>query len=147
SSCFPGETEEDFSDTLRIVDEVAFAGAFSFKYSPRPGTPAADRAGQISDEVKAERLARLQERIDHHQRAFNRSCAGQKLEVLLEKPGRISGQLVGRSQYLQPVQVMAPTSSIGQIATVRITDVGSNSLFGELHGAKAEGRALAGTGG
>jgi len=144
---FPGETEEDFSDTLRIVDEVGFAGAFSFKYSPRPGTPAADRADQIADGVKAERLARLQDRIDHHQRAFNRSCAGRKLEVLFEKPGRISGQLVGRSQYLQPVQVMAPTSLIGQIVAVRITDVGSNSLFGELHRVETRESALAGTGG
>jgi tRNA-2-methylthio-N6-dimethylallyladenosine synthase len=97
--------------------------------------------------VKAERLARLQDCIDHHQRAFNRSCVGRKLEVLFEKPGRIAGQLVGRSQYLQPVQVMAPTSLIGQIATVRITDVGSNSLFGELHHAEAREQALAGTGG
>jgi tRNA-2-methylthio-N6-dimethylallyladenosine synthase len=144
---FPGETEEDFSDTLRIVDEVGFAGAFSFKYSPRPGTPAAERGDQIADEVKRERLARLQERIDHYQRAFNRSCVGRKLEVLFEKPGRIAGQLVGRSAYLQPVQVMAPTSLIGQIATVRITDVGSNSLFGELDRAEAREQALAGTGG
>ena len=144
---FPGETEEDFSDTLRIVEEVGFAGAFSFKYSPRPGTPAADRGDQIADGVKAERLARLQDRIAHHQRAFNRSCTGRKLEVLFEKPGRISGQLVGRSQYLQPVQVMTSTSLIGQIATVRITDVGSNSLFGELHRAEARESALADTGG
>ncbi len=144
---FPGETEEDFIDTLRIVEDVGFAGAFSFKYSPRPGTPAAERGDQIADEVKRERLARLQERIDHHQRAFNRSCAGRKLEVLFEKPGRIAGQLVGRSAYLQPVQVMAPTSLIGQIATVRITDLGSNSLFGELERAEARDQALAGTGG
>ena len=144
---FPGETEEDFSDTLRIVEEVGFAAAFSFKYSPRPGTPAADRTDQVADEVKAERLARLQDRIDHYQRAFNRSCTGRKHEVLFEKPGRIAGQLVGRSAYLQPVQVMAPTSLIGQIATVRITDVGSNSLFGELDRAEARDQALAGTGG
>jgi tRNA-2-methylthio-N6-dimethylallyladenosine synthase len=144
---FPGETEEDFSDTLRIVEEVGFAGAFSFKYSPRPGTPAADRADQIADEVKAERLARLQDRIDHYQLTFNRSCTGRKLEVLFEKPGRIAGQLVGRSAYLQPVQVMAPTSLIGHIATVRITGVGSNSLFGELGRAEAQHQALAGTGG
>jgi tRNA-2-methylthio-N6-dimethylallyladenosine synthase len=144
---FPGETEEDFSDTLRIVEEVGFAGAFSFKYSPRPGTPAADRSDQIADDVKAERLARLQDCIDRHQRAFNRSCAGRRLEVLFEKPGRISGQLVGRSQYLQPVQVMAPTSLIGQIAAVRITDVGSNSLFGTLHPAETQAQVLAGAGG
>jgi tRNA-2-methylthio-N6-dimethylallyladenosine synthase len=144
---FPGETEEDFCDTLRIVEEVGFAGAFSFKYSPRPGTPAADREDQIADEVKAKRLARLQDCIDRHQSAFNLNCAGRDLEVLLEKPGRIPGQLVGRSPYLQPVQVMAPSSLIGQIATVRITDVGSNSLFGALHPPKAQESASAGTGG
>jgi len=144
---FPGETEDDFSDTLRIVEEVGFAGAFSFKYSPRPGTPAADRSDQITDEVKIERLARLQDCINRQQRAFNRSCAGRRLDVLFEKPGRISGQLVGRSQYLQPVQVMAPTSLIGQIAAVRITDVGSNSLFGRLHAAETEAKALAEAGG
>ena len=144
---FPDETEEDFRDTLHIVDEVGFAGAFSFKYSPRPGTPAADRRDQIADEVKTERLARLQYCIDRHQRAFNRNCIGRSLEVLLEKPGRNPGQLVGRSPYLQPVQVMAPSSLIGEIATAQITDVGSNSLFGALHSMEARAPALAGTGG
>jgi len=144
---FPDETEEDFRDTLNIVDEVGFAGAFSFKYSPRPGTPAADRRDQIADEVKTERLARLQDRIERHQRAFNRNCIGRSLEVLLEKPGRNPGQLVGRSPYLQPVQVMAPSSLIGEIATAQITDVGSNSLFGALHSMEARAPALAGTGG
>jgi tRNA-2-methylthio-N6-dimethylallyladenosine synthase len=144
---FPGETDEDFSDTLRIVEDVGYAGAFSFKYSPRPGTPAADYGDQISDEVKTERLARLQACIDHRQRDFNRRCIGRELDVLLEKPGRVSGQLVGRSPYLQPVHVMAPTSLIGQIATVRITDVGSNSLSGTLHPPpRVPEQALAGTG-
>jgi tRNA-2-methylthio-N6-dimethylallyladenosine synthase len=130
---FPGETEEDFCDTLRIVDEVGYAGSFSFKYSPRPGTPAAERGDQVAEEVKAERLARLQASIDRHQRGFNQSCSGRELPVLLEKPGRLDGQLVGRSPYLQPVHVMAPTSLIGQIVPVRITDVGANSLSGTLH--------------
>jgi tRNA-2-methylthio-N6-dimethylallyladenosine synthase len=144
---FPGETEEDFTDTLRIVDDVGYAGAFSFKYSPRPGTPAADRRDQITDEVKTERLTRLQDCIDRHQSAFNRNCIGRSLEVLLEKPGRIPGQLVGRSPYLQPVQVIAPSSLIGEIATVRIIGVGSNSLFGALRSADDQESALAGTGG
>jgi len=144
---FPGETEEDFSDTLRIVDEVGFAGAFSFKYSPRPGTPAADRQDQIADEVKTERLARLQECIERHQSAFNRNCMGRNLDVLLEKPGKIPGQLVGRSPHLQPVQVMAPSSLIGEIATVQITGIGSNSLFGALCSTQAREPALAGAGG
>jgi tRNA-2-methylthio-N6-dimethylallyladenosine synthase len=129
---FPGETEEDFRDTLRIVDEVGFVGAFSFKYSPRPGTPAAARDDQVAEEAKVERLARLQDRIDHHQTAFNEACAGRSFDVLFEKPGRLAGQLVGRSPYLQPVNVMAPSPLIGEIASVRITGVGSNSLFGAL---------------
>jgi tRNA-2-methylthio-N6-dimethylallyladenosine synthase len=154
---FPGETEEDFRDTLRIVDEVGYAGAFSFKYSPRPGTPAADRDDQVAEDVKAERLARLQDRIDRHQCAFNQGCAGRSFEVLFEKPGRLPAQVVGRSPYLQPVQVMAPSSLIGDIATVRITGVGSNSLFGtldcaearhsELREAETREPALTGTGG
>jgi tRNA-2-methylthio-N6-dimethylallyladenosine synthase len=129
---FPGETEADFLDTLRMVDEVGYAGAYSFKYSPRPGTPAAERSDQVDDAIKVERLARLQAAIDRHQDAFNRACAGKSLEILFEKPGRLPGQIVGRSPYLQPVQVMAPSSLIGEIATVRITGVGSNSLFGAL---------------
>jgi tRNA-2-methylthio-N6-dimethylallyladenosine synthase len=130
---FPGETEEDFSDTLRLVEDVGYAGAFSFKYSPRPGTPAATRDDQVAEGVKEERLARLQACIDRHQHAFNRSCSGRDLDVLFEKPGRFAGQLVGRSPYLQPVHVMAPTSLIGQLTAVRITGVGSNSLSGALH--------------
>ena len=133
---FPGETEADFRDTLRIVEEVGYAGAYSFKYSPRPGTPAAERDDQVEEAVKVERLARLQAAIDRHQDAFNRACAGKSFEVLFEKPGRLPGQIVGRSPYLQPVQVMAPSSLIGEIATVGITGVGSNSLFGALASAR-----------
>lgn len=146
---FPGETEEDFQDTLRIVDEVGYAGAFSFKYSPRPGTPAADRDDQVPAEVKVERLARLQDLIDRHQRAFNTGCVGTDLDVLFEKPGRVEGQLVGRSGYLQPVHVIAPTSLIGQITTVRITEAGSNSLAGALRHSSAGAleQVFAGAGG
>jgi tRNA-2-methylthio-N6-dimethylallyladenosine synthase len=129
---FPGETEADFRDTLRLVDEVGYSTAFSFKYSPRPGTPAADRDDQVDEEVKIERLARLQGVIDRHQEVFNRACAARTFDVLFEKPGRLPGQIVGRSPYLQPVQVMASSSLIGEIAAVGITGVGSNSLFGTL---------------
>jgi tRNA-2-methylthio-N6-dimethylallyladenosine synthase len=129
---FPGETEDDFRDTLRLVDEVGYAGAFSFKYSPRPGTPAAERDDQVAEAEKAERLAQLQAAIDRRQHAFNAACAGCDLDVLLEKPGRHPGQLVGRSPYLQPVHVIAPSSLIGEIASVRITGVGANSLSGTL---------------
>ncbi len=129
---FSGETEADFADTLRIVDEVGYAGAFSFKYSPRPGTPGATMDDQVPDDVKSERLARLQAAINGHAAAFNRRCLGLTFDVLMEKPGRLPGQLTGRSPYLQPVQVMAPASLIGAMVPVTIKDIGTNSLFGVL---------------
>jgi tRNA-2-methylthio-N6-dimethylallyladenosine synthase len=129
---FPAETEADFADTLRIVDEVGYAGAFSFKYSPRPGTPGANMSAQVPDEVKSERLARLQAAINRNAATFNARCRGITFDVLLEKPGRLPGQLTGRSPYLQPVQVMAPSHLIGTMASVTITEIGTNSLFGVL---------------
>ena len=135
---FPGETELDFRQTLSLVDEVGFAGAFSFMYSPRPGTPAAEMDGQIPQEEKAERLQRLQAAITRHQRRFNAGFAGRTVDVLLEKPGRLPGQLVGRSPYLQAVQVMAPADYVGSVRRVRIDEVGSNSLFGSLEGQNRE---------
>ena len=129
---FPAETEADFADTLRIVDEVGYSGAFSFKYSPRPGTPGANMSEQVPEEVKAERLARLQAAINRNAAAFNARCRGVTFDVLLEKPGRLPGQLTGRSPYLQPVQVMAPSHLIGTMVPVTITDIGTNSLFGAL---------------
>jgi tRNA-2-methylthio-N6-dimethylallyladenosine synthase len=129
---FPGESEEDFCATLALIDEVGYAGAFSFKYSPRPGTPAADMPDQIADEVKAERLYRLQAEIDRQQAAFNARCRGHTFDVLFEKAGRHPGQIVGRSPYLQPVQVMGPSTMIGEIAAVTVTEISANSLFGAL---------------
>jgi tRNA-2-methylthio-N6-dimethylallyladenosine synthase len=132
---FPGETEGDFADTLRLVDEVGYAGAFSFKYSPRPGTPGANMREQVAEDVKAERLARLQAVINRSQAAFNARCCGLTFDVLMEKAGRLPGQLTGRSPYLQAVQVMAPSHMIGEMVLVTITDIGTNSLFGVLAGA------------
>jgi tRNA-2-methylthio-N6-dimethylallyladenosine synthase len=129
---FPGETEDDFDATLSLVEEVGYAGAFSFKYSARPGTPAAELADQIADDVKTERLQRLQQAIDRHHAGFNQRCRGQTFDVLFERMGRHPGQIVGRSPYLQPVQVLADAAMIGEIAPVTITDVGPNSLFGTL---------------
>ena len=134
---FPGETEADFRETVSLVDEIGYVGAYSFMYSPRPGTPAADMDDQIPAEVKSERLQRLQAVITRSQRVFNAGFAGRTLDVLLEKPGRLAGQLVGRSPYLQAVQVMAPANLIGTIARVTVTEVGSNSLFGELSSSPA----------
>jgi tRNA-2-methylthio-N6-dimethylallyladenosine synthase len=129
---FPGETEEDFAATLSLVDEIGYSGAFSFKYSSRPGTRGAEMADQLDEATKSERLYRLQDAIDRNQARFNRRCLGQTLSVLFERRGRRDGQIVGRSPYLQAVQADAPASLIGEIASVKITDVGSNSLFGTL---------------
>jgi tRNA-2-methylthio-N6-dimethylallyladenosine synthase len=128
---FPGETESDFDDTMRLLTEVGFASAYSFKYSPRPGTPAAEM-GQLPEAVKHERLQRLQDAIERHQAAFMARCVGLTFDVLFDKPGRQSGQIVGRSPYLQPVPVIGPTSLIGEIAPVTVIEVRTNSLFGTL---------------
>jgi tRNA-2-methylthio-N6-dimethylallyladenosine synthase len=127
---FPGETEDDFCETLRLIADVGFASAFSFKYSPRPGTPAADLETQVPEEVKANRLARLQELLESQRQAFNRGTVGRSVDVLLEKPGRHPGQLAGKSPYLQAVQIEGG-GQVGDIVPVRIVRAGSNSLFGE----------------
>jgi len=129
---FPGETESDFRETLALVNEVQFASAFSFMYSARPGTPAAEMEEQVPQEEKSDRLQRLQAAITRHQRRFNAGFAGWTIDVLLERPGRLPGQIVGRSPYLQAVQVMASAKLIGEVKRVTITEVGSNSLFGTL---------------
>jgi tRNA-2-methylthio-N6-dimethylallyladenosine synthase len=129
---FPGETEDNFRDTLTLVDEIGFATAYSFIYSPRPGTPAAEMEAQIPAAEQAERLQRLQAVITRHWRAFNAQFAGRTVDVLLEKPGKLPGQLVGRTPYLQAVQVMAPPTLIGTLVPVTITDIGTNTLFGAL---------------
>jgi tRNA-2-methylthio-N6-dimethylallyladenosine synthase len=144
---FPGETEEDFAATLSLVDEVGYSGAFSFKYSPRPGTRGAEMSGQVDEAIKSERLHRLQDAIDRNQAKFNRRCLGQTFSVLFERRGRHRGQIVGRSPYLQPVQTDAPASLIGEIAPVTITDIGSNSLFGRLAQEPALEPLMAGAGG
>lgn len=129
---FPGETEEDFRDTLALAEEVNFATAYTFMYSPRPGTPAADLVDQVAEAEKAERLQRLQAVITRQWRAFNASFVGKTMDILVEKPGKLTGQLVGRSPYLQSVHVMAKPALIGSIVKVAITDIGTNTLFGEL---------------
>jgi tRNA-2-methylthio-N6-dimethylallyladenosine synthase len=133
---FPGETEEDFRATLALVEAVGYASAFSFKYSPRPGTPAADMKAQVPEAEKADRLARLQALLAGQQAAFNAATAGLTIPVLFEKPGRRPGQLVGRSPWLQPVHVdgAEAASRVGEIETVTITATSPNSLAGRLVG-------------
>jgi tRNA-2-methylthio-N6-dimethylallyladenosine synthase len=129
---FPGESAADFEATLGLVREIGFAQAFSFKYSPRPGTPAASAANQIPEPVKAERLAVLQALLHEEQRAFNEACVGRVLPVLFEKPGRHDGQLVGRSPYLQSVHAEAGRELIGEIVPVTIRAALPNSLAGAI---------------
>jgi tRNA-2-methylthio-N6-dimethylallyladenosine synthase len=128
---FPGETDVDFEDTLSLVREVGHAQAYSFKYSPRPGTPAADMADQIPMPLMDERLQRLQAQIVADQTAFNDKTVGRTTDVLLERPGKFAGQLTGKSPWLQSVHVLAPDLSIGDIVTVQISDSGPLSLKGE----------------
>jgi tRNA-2-methylthio-N6-dimethylallyladenosine synthase len=129
---FPGETDADFEDTMRLVREVRYASAFTFKYSIRPGTPGADMDDQVDEAVKTERLARLQDLINEQTRAFGRECVGKVVDLLLEKPGRNTGQLIGRSPWLQPVIVDAKLGEIGDIVRVRITQPGTTGLYAEL---------------
>ena len=128
---FPGETEEDFEATLRIVDAVGYAAAYSFKYSARPGTPAAMMEDQIAPEIMDGRLQRLQARIAATQLAFNRSTAGLDTKVLIERPGRRPGQMIGRSPWLQSVHVET-SAGPGAMLGVTLTAAGPNSMTGAL---------------
>jgi tRNA-2-methylthio-N6-dimethylallyladenosine synthase len=129
---YPGETEEDFADTISIVREVGFALCFSFKYSPRPGTPASVLTNQVPEDIKDERLQRLQAVIAETQLAFNQKQVGRILPVLFEKTGKKKGQLAGKSPYLQTVLINAPEEIIGTIVDVEITAAYQNSLQGIL---------------
>ena len=127
---FPGETDDDFESTLKLIHSVGYASAYSFKYSPRPGTPAAESNGQVSEFEKSERLQQLQALIHVQQTAFNAAMVGRTVPVLLEKQGRDEGQLVGRSPYLQSVHLQADVGLIGTIVDTHISGVGTNSLSG-----------------
>ncbi|MHC6155003.1 tRNA (N6-isopentenyl adenosine(37)-C2)-methylthiotransferase MiaB [Bradyrhizobium elkanii] len=129
---FPGETAEEFSATLALVTQIGYAAAYSFKYSPRPGTPAAEMRETVSAAEMDERLGRLQELIDSQQSAFNRAAIGTTVDVLFERAARNPGQIVGRTAYLQPAHVMASPDIIGQVLPVRIDSLERYSLIGEL---------------
>jgi tRNA-2-methylthio-N6-dimethylallyladenosine synthase len=143
---FPGETEADFEATLALAAALGYAQAYSFKYSARPGTPAADAADQVPEEIKAQRLARLQAVLYAGQRAFNAASVGRTMPVLLDRPGRRQGQIAGRSPYLQAVHVEAADDLIGTIQSVRIAAAGPNSLTGVLANARRPIRAAAAEG-
>jgi tRNA-2-methylthio-N6-dimethylallyladenosine synthase len=129
---FPGESDEDLQATLDLAREFQFIQAYSFKYSPRPGTPGASLPVQIPEDVKSERLAALQELLGQNQTSFNQASLDKVMPVLFDRQGRNDGQLVGRSPFMQPVHVQAPKSLFGQIAEVKVTSVHANSLGGEI---------------
>jgi len=129
---FPGEMEQDFSDTLALVTQIGYAGAYSFKYSPRPGTPAAELQETVSQADMDERLTRLQTLIDSQQAAFNKAAVGRTVDVLFERAARNPGQIVGRTAYLQPAHVMASEDIIGRVLSVHIESLERYSLLGTL---------------
>jgi len=129
---FPGESEQDFLATLALVTQIGYAAAYSFKYSARPGTPAADMQETVSPAEMDQRLERLQELIDSQQSAFNKAAIGSTVDVLFERPARRDGQIVGRTAFLQPAHVMASPDIIGQILPVRIDSLERYSFLGEL---------------
>ncbi|HEU4820183.1 MAG TPA: TRAM domain-containing protein, partial [Qipengyuania sp.] len=128
---FPGETEAEFAETLALVDAVGYAQAFSFKYSPRPGTPAASMDGQIDPQVMDERLQRLQAALNRDQHAFNRASVGRRCQVLVERKGKLPGQWLGKSPWLQSVWFEGDVA-IGDLVDVELAEAGPNSLAGRL---------------
>jgi tRNA-2-methylthio-N6-dimethylallyladenosine synthase len=133
---FPGESDEDFTATLSIVDAVGYASAYSFKFSARPGTPAASMEGAVAPEVMDERLQRLQARLAEHSLAFNRATVGRDVKILIDRKGRLPGQMIGKSPWLQSVFVETG-ASIGDMLDVTVTQALPNSLGGVLKTAKA----------
>jgi tRNA-2-methylthio-N6-dimethylallyladenosine synthase len=127
---FPGETEADFEATLALAREVGFASAYAFKYSSRPGTPAAGAAEQVDAPVKASRLARLQDLLEAQRQAFNRATVGRRFGVIFDKPGRHGGQWIGRTPYMQSVHADLDASRVGELVEVEISGVKPNSLSG-----------------
>lgn len=129
---FPGETETDFEETLALVERVKYASSYSFKFSPRPGTPASLMKNQISEEVKTRRLMKLQKLLQSQQRAFNEATVGKVLDVLLTERGKQRGQLVGYTPYMQGTVVKAPLRMLGEIVRIKITAASATALNGEI---------------
>ena len=129
---FPGETDADFADTLRLVDRVSYASAYSFKYSERPGTPAANAENQVDEAVKSDRLSSLQQLLDSQQMAFNKGCEGTKMDILVERVGGREGQITGRSPFMQSVYFEGDESQLGQILPMEISEARQNSLTARI---------------
>lgn len=141
---FPGEADREFQETMALVREVGFAEAYSFKYSPRPGTPASTMTDQVPDDVKDVRLQELQALLREQKTDFNMSCVGTTMPVLFEKPGRLADQMVGRSPYLQPVHAYVSDAAVGEVLEVEIKGAGPNSLEGKINsGSDLNSRAAA----
>ena len=128
---FPGETDRDFADTIKLVADIGYASAYSFKYSPRPGTPAAGDDQQVEAQVKADRLAALQQLLDAQQMAFNKTCEGQQMAVLIDKMGGRDGQVTGRSPFMQSVYLEGDHTQLGKMVTVIVKEARQNSLFAQ----------------
>ena len=129
---FPGETDRDFADTVKLVADIGYAAAYSFKYSPRPGTPSAGIEQQVDDQLKADRLAALQQLLDAQQLAFNKTCETRLMDVLVEKMGSRDGQVTGRSPYMQSVYLEGSDNQLGQIVTVKVKEARQHSLLAEV---------------
>ena len=139
---FPGETDKDFENTLELIREIKFLQSYSFKYSPRPGTPGALMEDQVPEQVKSERLAALQDILVRHQTAFNQKSVGSIMPVLFDRRGRKTDQIVGRSPFMQPIHVNASNEYFGQIVDVRLLSATSNSLSGEIVASNKQERAF-----
>jgi tRNA-2-methylthio-N6-dimethylallyladenosine synthase len=129
---FPGESDQEFEETIALVEAIGYASAYSFKYSPRPGTPAATMADQIAPTVMDERLQRLQSAINAGQSAFNAESVGKRTDILIERKGKLAGQLIGKSPWLQSVHVISSDAAIGDMVSVDLVSAGPNSLEGAL---------------
>tara|TARA_B100000575_G_scaffold276700_1_gene262351 strand:- start:3325 stop:4698 length:1374 start_codon:yes stop_codon:yes gene_type:complete len=128
---FPGETDRDFADTIKLVADIGYASAYSFKYSPRPGTPAAGDDQQVEAQVKADRLSALQQLLDAQQMAFNKTCEGKQMAVLIDKMGGRDGQVTGRSPFMQSVYLEGDYTQLGKMVTVTVKEARQNSLLGQ----------------
>jgi tRNA-2-methylthio-N6-dimethylallyladenosine synthase len=138
---FPGESDKDFADTIKLVSDIGYASAYSFKYSARPGTPASGAGEQVDEQVKSDRLAALQQLLDAQQLAFNKNCEGMTMPVLIEKQGGRDGQMTGRSPFMQSVYLEGSAKWIGRIMDLDITEARQNSLWSSPVTAATKGAA------